>query len=107
MIILDAPPILDIADAQLLASASAASIFVVGAGEKKKGMIRAAMRRLQLTRIAVIGTVLTKFDPKSVGYTYGYGYGYGYGHGYLGGPFSYGYSGAPDDPKQLAKPTRN
>jgi hypothetical protein len=68
-------------------------------------MIRAAMRRLQLTRIKVIGTVLTKFDPKSVGYAYGYGY--GYGDGYLGGPYSYGYSAAPDASKQLAKPSLN
>ena len=107
LIIFDAPPILDISDALLLASACAASIFVVGAGEKRKGMIRAAMRRLQLTRITVIGTVLTKFDPKSVGYTYGYGYGYGYGDGYLRGPYSYGYSAASDESKQLAKPSLN
>jgi capsular exopolysaccharide synthesis family protein len=104
LILFDAPPLLGVSDAQLLASASAATIFVVGAGDKKKGMIRAAMRRLQLTRIMVIGTVLTKFDPKTVGYAYSHGYGHSYG--YLG-PYSYRYSGAPDDAKQLTKPSLN
>jgi capsular exopolysaccharide synthesis family protein len=73
VIIFDSPPLLGLADAQLLASAVAATVFVVGAGEKGKGMIRSALRRLQLARITLIGTVLTKFDPKAVGYTYGYG----------------------------------
>jgi hypothetical protein len=41
-------------------------------------MIRSALRRLEVSRITPIGVVLTKFDPKTVGYTYGYGYGYGY-----------------------------
>ena len=79
LIVLDAPPLLGIADAALLAGASAATIFIVGAGEKRKGIIRTALRRLQISRVTVIGSVLAKFDPKSVGYTYGYGYGYGYG----------------------------
>jgi hypothetical protein len=64
------------------------------------------MRRLQLARDTVVGTVRAKFDPKSVGSAYSYDYGHGYG--YSGGFHSYGcYSGAPDDRKRLAKPTLN
>ena len=43
LIVLDSPPLLGLADAQLLAGAVAANIFVVGAGEKGKGMIRSAL----------------------------------------------------------------
>jgi capsular exopolysaccharide synthesis family protein len=83
LVVFDSPPLLGLADAQLIATAAVANIFVVGAGEKGKGMIRAALRRLQLARITPLGAVLTKFDPKAVGYAYGYGYGYGYGgYGY-------------------------
>ena len=88
-----------------LARPSAAIIVVVEAGEE--GMMRATMRRLQLIRIMVVGTVLAKFHQKSVGYAYSYDYGHGYSYGDLGALYSYGYSGAPDDPEPLAKPTLN
>lgn len=92
LIVLNSPPLLGLADAQLLAGAVAANIFVVGAGEKGKGMIRSALKRLQLSRITPVGVVLTKFDPQTVGYTYGYGYDYGYG--YKG--YSYAYGSLPE-----------
>lgn len=103
LVVFDAPPLLGLADAYLLASASAATIFVVGAGDKGRGIIRAALRRLQTSRATVIGAVLSKFDPKSVGYTYGYGYGYGYG--YSGGDYTYSYIEAADK-KRLGKRNR-
>ncbi len=88
LIVFDSPPILGLADAQLLSRAVAATIFVVGSGDAGRGTIRAALRRLQLARVTPIGAVLTKFDPRTVGYGYGrhygygsYGYGYGYGYG--------------------------
>ncbi len=91
LIIFDAPPLLGLADAQLISSATAATVFVVGAGDQRKGMIRSALRRLQLARVSVLGSVLTKFHPKSVGYAYAYSYKYGYGHsyGYEGDAYSY------------------
>ncbi len=113
LILFDTPPILEIADAQLVGSACAACIFVVGAGDSKKRMIRAALRRLQLTRITILGAVLTKFDPKTVGYAYsdaygyGYGYGYGYSYGYLREPHSRGDTTASNDSKQLANSSLN
>jgi len=101
LIVFDTPPLLGLADAHLLAGASSATAFVVGAGEKRKGMIMAALRRLQISRVSVIGTVLSKFDPKSVGYTYGYGYGYGFGYGGEAYAYSYGHSVASADQKRL------
>jgi polysaccharide biosynthesis transport protein len=82
LIIFDAPPLLGLADAQLISSATQATIFVLGAGDQRKGMIRSALRRLQLARVTVLGTVMTKFHPKSVGYEYAYNYKYSYGYGY-------------------------
>ncbi|MBJ7532843.1 polysaccharide biosynthesis tyrosine autokinase [Rhodomicrobium vannielii ATCC 17100] len=101
LIVFDAPPLLGLADAQLLANASAGTIFVIAAGEKGKGMIRSALRRLQLARITLLGAVLTKFDSKAVGYNYGYGYGYEYGQS------AYTYGNSTNAKPQLAKPGLN
>jgi succinoglycan biosynthesis transport protein ExoP len=88
LIVIDAPPLLGLADAQLVANAVSTTIFVVGSGQSKKGAIRNAVGRLAMARVQVIGSVLTKFDAKSGGYGYGYGYSYSYG----GDAYSYGVS---------------
>src|SRR5262249_10288981 len=79
LIVVDSPPVMGLADAPLLSSAVAATIFVVGAGQVRTRVIRAAIKRLQFARASLIGTVITRFDPKS---SYGYGYGHTYYHGY-------------------------
>lgn len=82
LIVIDSPPMLGLADAQLLSSAAAATVFVVSAGQSRKKVVQSALRRLQLARITPVGVVLTKFDSKAAGYGYGYGYGqtdYSYG----------------------------
>ena len=93
LILIDGPPVMGLADAQLLSGAAAATIFIVGAGQMRTGLVRGALRRLQLSRGAVVGVVLTKYDVKAAGY--GFGYGYGYGHGY-------GYGGAQATPRGIA-----
>lgn len=79
LIVVDSPPVMGLADAPTLSSAVAATIFVVGAGQVRTRVIRAAIKRLQFARASLIGTVITRFDPRS---SYGYGYGYTYYHGY-------------------------
>lgn len=81
-IIIDGPPVMGLADAQLLSNAVAATIFVVSSGSTSKHSIRAALKRLQFARSNVIGTVLTHYDSKNESYGYGYDYGYGYGYGH-------------------------
>jgi polysaccharide biosynthesis transport protein len=109
LILFDSPPLLDLADAQLLSSAVAATIFVVAAGERQKGLVRGALRRLQLARITLVGAVLTKFDARSAGYGYGYGLQYGYGYGYGAHPYSsrpsVARSGAKRDRERLSGPS--
>ena len=90
LVVIDAPPVMGLADAQLLSGAVVATIFVVGSGQVKSGALRDAMRRMGLARAAIVGTVLTKYDVKNTGYGYGYG-GYGSGYGdYYGGKLATG-----------------
>lgn len=88
LIIIDGPPVLGLADAQLLSSAASGTLFVVAAGATRKALVRGSIRRLQLSRGSLIGAVLTKYDAKLGGYEYAYAYDYNYGYGYgaEGGP---------------------
>jgi len=81
LIIMDAPPVIGIADAALLANAVQGTIFVVGAGQMRSAQLRGALKRLDLARASLIGSALTKFDARAEGYGYGYGGDYGYGYG--------------------------
>jgi capsular exopolysaccharide synthesis family protein len=101
LIIFDAPPLLGLADAQLIASATAATIFVVGAGDQRRGMIRSALRRLHLARVNVLGSVMTKFHAKTVGYAYSYSYKYSYGYSY--GEDAYSHAEAGTEQRKLSK----
>jgi polysaccharide biosynthesis transport protein len=78
IVIVDAPPVMDLADAPLLASVASGTLLVLSASETRKGAARETLKRLNLARAQVIGAALNKFDPRKVGFTYGYGYGYGY-----------------------------
>ncbi len=87
LIVVDAPPLLGLADAQLLASATHATIFVAASGQVRKRFVRSAIQRITLTRTNLVGVVLTKFDAKAIGYGYS-----GYGNNYYG----QNYSTSPD-----------
>jgi polysaccharide biosynthesis transport protein len=88
LVVIDGPPVLGLADAPLLANATEATAFVIGAGVARAGAVRNAIKRLELSKSPLIGSVVTKFDAKRAGYGYGYGYGYAYGEN----AFSYGKS---------------
>jgi Mrp family chromosome partitioning ATPase len=77
LIVIDGPPVMGLADAQLLCSAVAATVFIAGAGQARARLVRGALKRLQLARGPIIGALLTKFDARTAGYGYGHGYGYG------------------------------
>ena len=67
LIVLDGPPVMGLADAQLLSNSAAASIFVVGAGQVRTGAVRGALKRLEIARAPIIGAVLTKYDARGAG----------------------------------------
>ncbi len=76
-IIIDAPPVLGLADAPILGNLAKGTLLVVEAGRTRVGAVNTTIKRLLSARSRLLGAVLTKFDAKSAGYGYGYG-GYGY-----------------------------
>lgn len=80
-IIVDAPPVMGLADAPLLANQVQGICFVIEAHSTKKSNIRAALVRLRSAEINLLGAIVTKFDSKQAFTGYGYDYGYGYGYG--------------------------
>jgi capsular exopolysaccharide synthesis family protein len=80
-VIIDAPPVMGIADAPIIGSRVEGSVFVMEAHGTKKGVARVAVARMQAAKAVVMGVILTKFDAKRANYGYGYDYGYGYGYG--------------------------
>jgi capsular exopolysaccharide synthesis family protein len=75
VILIDTPPMLDIADARVLGRLADAAILVFRAGRTSKDMALAAKRRLTDDGIPVLGTILNAWDSKANS-SYGYGYTY-------------------------------
>eukprot|EP01013_Petalomonas_cantuscygni_P009143 TRINITY_DN21929_c0_g1_i1.p1 TRINITY_DN21929_c0_g1~~TRINITY_DN21929_c0_g1_i1.p1 ORF type:complete len:729 (-),score=38.19 TRINITY_DN21929_c0_g1_i1:590-2776(-) len=78
-VIIDAPPVLGLADAPLLAAVTEGVVFVVKANNLKTTSIQAAIGRLQSSQIRLLGGILTQVELKNSIYGYGYSQGYGYG----------------------------
>lgn len=81
-VVFDGPPVLGFADAPLLASAMAGTLFVLESRGTRRAQARGALRRLLVGRGNVLGVVLTKFNTKTTqygGYDYAYDYSYGGG----------------------------
>lgn len=81
IVVLDGPPIMGLADAPLLASATAGTVLVIEAGQTGHQMALTALRRIDRGDAHVLGALLTKFDI-SVSYGYGYGGDYAYDYHY-------------------------
>ncbi|HYI49011.1 MAG TPA: polysaccharide biosynthesis tyrosine autokinase [Allosphingosinicella sp.] len=80
-VILDAPPVVGLADTPLIASRVEGVIFIVESHNTPSSMARVAVGRLRNAQASVLGVLLTKFESKRANYGYGYDYGYGYGRG--------------------------
>jgi succinoglycan biosynthesis transport protein ExoP len=80
MVLIDTPPMLQIADARLIGRHADAVVLVARAEKTTRDAIIAAYQRLAEDRIRVLGTVLNDWNPKRspAGY-YGYYRAYGYG----------------------------
>lgn len=78
VIIIDSPPVLGLADAPMLSAISDGVIFVVEANRSRRGALKTALRRLRAMRPAILGAVLSKFDPTRSGNRYSEYYGYQY-----------------------------
>ena len=80
-VIVDAPPVLGLADAPLIASQVEGVIYVVETRGPRSTIIRSSLDRLESANAHILGVLLTKFDSKKAHLGYGYDYGYGYGYG--------------------------
>jgi succinoglycan biosynthesis transport protein ExoP len=78
-VIMDAPPVMGLADTPLIASKVDGCIFVIEAHITRTTMAQIALDRLQSTNTKVFGGLLTMFDTRRADFGYGYEYGYGYG----------------------------
>jgi len=96
MVVIDGPPVMGLSDAPQLANVVGGTVMVIEAGRTKRDLAKAAIRRLRVGHVHLLGAVLTKFDLKKAGYAYGHAYGYGYGHGY---GFDYGAKPQPALPR--------
>jgi len=81
VVVIDGPPVLGLADAPLLSSMVAGTIFVVEAGGTRRGLAKTALRRLLVGHARLVGVVLTKFNARknAFGNDYAYAYSYEYG----------------------------
>ncbi|MBB3990388.1 GumC family protein [Croceicoccus naphthovorans] len=81
-IVLDAPPVLGLADAPILANLpGVATLFVVEAGRTHRAAAKSALARLRDTNADVIGAVMSRFDfaeARRLGLGHEYGRGYTY-----------------------------
>jgi Mrp family chromosome partitioning ATPase len=82
LIVIDAPPVMGLADAPTLAAFAEATVMVVEANRAHRGQAKTSVRRLRAARANILGGILTKYDVRMMGYGTGGNYGYGYGYGY-------------------------
>lgn len=80
-IIIDSPPLDNVADGALIASMCDGAIMVVRSGYVSKKIIKQAVNQLDRVGCKLLGTVLNRVpkSKKKYGKYYNYGYGYSYG----------------------------
>lgn len=77
IVLIDAPPLLPVTDAALLASQADGAILVVRHGKTTTDHVRAATERLTSVGSAPAGVIFNMTPSRGAG-SHGYGYGYGY-----------------------------
>jgi capsular exopolysaccharide synthesis family protein len=80
-IVIDAPPVMGLADAPLIANVVEGTIIVIEFQSTKRGMARVAINRIGSINTHILGAVITKFNAKKAHYGYGDNYGYSYNYG--------------------------
>ncbi|MEG9227730.1 tyrosine-protein kinase family protein [Aeromicrobium sp. Sec7.5] len=88
--LIDAPPLLPVTDAAIIASKVDGAILVVRHGETSHEQVRMAADRLASVDGRLIAAIVNMTPTNKSGSGYGYGYGYGY-------------APAPAEPQRIAK----
>jgi capsular exopolysaccharide synthesis family protein len=87
IVICDAPPLLPVTDAAILAKQTSGAIVIVSTGRTTTHQLHAAIEALGTVGARVAGLVMTMTPTKGPD---SYGYGYGYGYGYMQEPLPKG-----------------
>jgi capsular exopolysaccharide synthesis family protein len=80
-VVVDAPPVMGLADTPLIGSVVEGAIFVIESHATSATMAAVAVDRMRESKARMLGALLTKFEAQKAQYGYGYGYEYGYGYG--------------------------
>ncbi len=75
IVLLDAPPILPVADTLVIGRMVAGAVLVVEARRTPVEAVRQSKDALTRNQTRILGVVLNKMDQREIGYGYGYGYG--------------------------------
>lgn len=81
VIVIDAPPLLPVTDAALLAAETDGAVLVIKHSKTTREQVAGATERLASVDAKALGVVFNMV-PRRRGVTGAYGYGYGYGYGY-------------------------
>ena len=76
MVVIDAPPVMGLADAPLLATVAEATVLVIESRLSRTADVQEMIRRLTDAGALLAGVILTKVILRRNRYGYGYGYGY-------------------------------
>lgn len=68
LIVLDAPPVMALADSVEMAASAKATVFVVEAGSAHFGQAKNAVTRLRRGHANIVGCIVTKYDRRVAGY---------------------------------------
>nr|WP_223849026.1 hypothetical protein [Microbacterium hominis] len=83
VVLCDAPPLLPVTDAAILARATSGALLIVSAGKTTRHQLTGATEALNTVGAKLAGFVMSMVPtrgPDSYYSAYGYGYGYGYGY---------------------------
>ena len=86
VVLCDAPPLLPVTDAAILANATTGAILIVAAGQTNRHQLTGAVDALQTAGAHIAGVAMTMVPTRGPD-SYAYGYGYAYGqYGYVSQP---------------------
>jgi capsular exopolysaccharide synthesis family protein len=68
LVVLDCPPVMAVADAAIIANATGAGLFVIGAGLTSREVAQTAIDRLVAAQAQIVGVVLNKADSDGHGH---------------------------------------
>lgn len=91
VVLVDAPPLLPVTDASILAAVCGGAVVIAGCERVNKHQLQRSFQQLESVDAKVYGVIVNRIPENMVrgNSRYGYGYGYGvysYGHGYEARP---------------------